>query len=166
MHFYLNNELSTNIKLAFERHILECKSCREKYNTFKNIITDLRESYKEIKHIQSKTIHHTPKEESLNSAISAYIDNELDINENIKIKKMIISKPDIRNKIEKINALQTLLKESFNKTQPEQDYSKKILRKIYSTNNRERNKEIVLAIASFVILSIIWIVMLVSAISI
>ncbi len=166
MHFYLDNELSTTMKLAFEKHLLECKSCREKYNTFKTIITELRESYKKFKSSSQKVKVQSPEQQAINSSISAYIDNELDLHENVKIKKMIITKPDIRNKIEKINSLKLLLKESFRKTQPTQDYSKQLLRKIYSTNKRERNKEIVLTIVSFIVLSIIWIVMLVSAISI
>ena len=166
MHFYLDNELSSAMKSAFEKHLSECKLCREKYDTFKTIITQLRESYKKIKNSNPAVKLQNSEQQMINTSISAYIDNELDLNENVKIKKMIISKPDIRNKIEKINSLKVLLKESFRKTQPTQDYSKQLLRKIYSTNKREHNKEIVLTIVSFIVLSIIWIVMLVSAISI
>ncbi len=167
MNYYLNNELSTTIKSEFEKHMLECESCQKKFYTFKRIITELRDSYNKFsnyKKTHKKT--YSQEQQSLNSNISAYIDNELDLKENIKIKKMIISKPDIRKKIEQMYQLKLLLKNSFLKTQPQKDYSKNLIKKIYSTERREMNKKVIFTIFSFLLLSIIWIIMLISAISI
>ncbi len=166
MNFYLNNELNDNIKIEFEKHLQTCESCRKKYHTFKNIILGLRESYKKFTNYTPAVKASCSEKERLNTSISAYIDNELDIKENIKIKKMIISKPDIRKKIEQIYQLKVLLKDSFQKTTPKEDYSKNLIKKIYNTKNREINKNLILSIISFLILSVIWIIMLISAISI
>ena len=103
----------------------------------------------------------TAEQNALNSHISAYIDNELDLDENIKVKKMIITKPDIREKIEKIYTLRHLLKDSFDKTQPKQDYSKKIVRHLYFDQKYKYNKDILYSLISFVCLSIMWIIMLI-----
>lgn len=167
MHFYLDNELSTNIKLAFESHMQTCPKCKEKYNAFKNIIFDLRDSYQKFSKYESPIqMKKTTQQQNLNNYISAYVDNELDVKENVKIKKMIITKPDIREKIEKIYNLKLLLKGSFDKSQPKEDYSKNLLKKIYSNKQQSNNKDLLLALISFVILSVIWIVMLVASISV
>lgn len=164
MHFYIDGDLKEELKKAFEYHMQTCKICRQKYITFKKIIMDLRETFSQLATYPSFTVVKTKEEQSLNSHISAYIDNELDIDENIKVKKMIISKPDVRDKIEKIYNLKQLLKDSFDKTNLKQDYSKKIVRKMYFDEKYKYNKDILYSILSFVILCIVWIVMLVFSI--
>ncbi len=163
MNFYLDNKLDEKLQQEFEKHLLKCKSCRDKYNTFKNIVTDLRETYKKIKNYSYA--NDSKSNSSINTTISAYLDNELDINENVKVRKMFISKPDIREKIKKISQLKLLLNSSFNKTQPKQDYSKELLKKIYSTAYREKNTSLILRTLTFIILSCIWVIMLLAAIS-
>lgn len=164
MHFYIDNELKPAIKAAFEAHLLNCTSCREKYNAFKNIILDLRDSYK-------KFINYTPplelkhsEQQTINTYISAYADNELDLKENVKLKKIIINKPAVRKKLEDIYSLKELLKASFDKTRPEEDFSRKIIKNIYHKDTKQSNKDILYALISFIVLSVIWAVMLVSAI--
>ena len=62
------------------------------------------------------------------------------------------------------SSLKELLKNSFEKTKPEEDFSNKILRKIYNKNIQTRSKDILYALISFIILSIIWGIMLISSI--
>ena len=101
---------------------------------------------------------------SINTEISAYADNELDLNENIKLKKLIINKPSARKKFENIISLRELLRNSFEKTRPEEDFSKKIVQTMSSGKKNNSKRDIVYALISFVSLSCIWIVMLVFAI--
>ena len=73
--------------------------------------------------------------------LSAYIDNELTDNENIKIKKIAISNPLARKDLEEFYAFKQLLTSSFNRTKNElkYDFSKKTLEKI---NSKEENTKI------------------------
>lgn len=164
MHFYMDNDLKPSIKEAFEEHLETCPACRQKYEAFKNIIMDLRESYKKFSSGDTQVKLKNKEEHTLNTSISAYIDNELDIQENIKLKKIIISKPDVRQKLENIISLKELLKNSFEKTRPEEDFSRKILKTMYAPSRKTSNKDILFALVSFILLSCVWAVMLISAI--
>lgn len=163
MNLYLDNKLDDASRFEFERHLTECKSCREKYFTFKCIVTDLRETSKKIRNYSNITSSQNTSQ--INTTISAYLDNELDIGENIKVRKLLISKPNIREKIKKISKLKYLLNATFNKTQIQKDYSKDLLKKMYSTSYREKNTSLIIKMITFVFLSCIWIVMLLAAIS-
>ena len=161
MHFYINDELKPNLVKAFESHMLSCSECREKYNTFKRIIEELRSSYSILsnKNICPKN-NSSDKKSTINTYISAYADNELDINENLKLKKIIITKPKARKQLENIYSLKELLKNSFEKTKPQEDYSNKIINSVYNQRIKTKNRDIVYTLISFIILSIVWVVML------
>ena len=72
--------------------------------------------------------------------LSAYVDNELSDNENIKIKKIAISNPLARKDLEEVYAFKQLLHSSFNKTKSnlKQDYAKKTLEKMYLNTQQEK----------------------------
>jgi len=166
MNFYLDNELSNKIKKAFEAHLENCKQCREKFTMFKKIINDLRNTYSEISsssknNSTSNRISQT-KQDEINDYISAYVDNELDINENIKIKKMIINKSDIKEKVERMYSLKTLLQDNFQKSTPKQDYSKNLMKQ-FSKKDKPQNNDYLLATLSFIVLCLVWIVMLIAS---
>lgn len=160
MHFYINNELKPNLTKAFENHLLICSECREKYNTFKKIIDELRASYNILSNKSTSYSNNSSEKTAINNYISAYADNELDLNENIKLKKIIISKPQVRKKLENIYSLKELLRNSFEKTKPQEDFSNKIIKSVYNERIKPKNKDIVYTLISFIILSIIWVVML------
>lgn len=160
MHFYINNELKPNLTKAFENHLLICTECREKYNTFKKIIEDLRTSYNILSNNSTTYNGYSSEKTAINNYISAYADNELDLNENIKLKKIIISKPLVRKKLENIYSLKELLRNSFEKTKPQEDYSNKIIKSVFNKKIIPKNRDIVYSLISFIILSIIWVVML------
>lgn len=164
MQFYFNDDLKPVIKTAFEEHLFDCKDCRKKYNAFKQIIQDLRDSYARFGTNDSSVALKNREEQSINTEISAYADNELDLNENIKLKKLIINKPSARKKFENIISLRELLRNSFEKTRPEEDFSKKIVQTMSSGKKINSRRDIVYALISFVSLSCIWIVMLAFAV--
>ena len=114
MHFYINKELKPSLLKAFEEHLQTCKSCRDKYNTFKQVINELRNSYNVLSYKNTtSTEEGSSNISTINTHISAYADNELDINENIKLKKIIINKPQVRKKLENIYSLKELLKNAY-----------------------------------------------------
>ena len=140
--------------------MLICSECREKYNTFKKIIEELRASYNILSNKSTSYSNNSSEKTAINNYISAYADNELDLNENIKLKKIIISKPQVRKKLENIYSLKELLRNSFEKTKPQEDFSNKIIKSVYNERIKPKNKDIVYTLISFIILSIIWVVML------
>lgn len=72
--------------------------------------------------------------------MSAYIDNELTDEENLRIKKIAISNPIARKDLEDIYTFKRLLHSSFDKTKNnvKEDFSKNVLSQIYSMHNTNK----------------------------
>ena len=165
MHLYLDGELSEQLGVSFEAHMKVCKSCRCKYVAFSKIIMDLRESYATSSLVLNKPVEReVANQEDTDICISAYVDNELDMTDTVKVRKMVVGHPNLRNKIEKIYSLQDLLKESFKNTQPSKDYSRGLLSEIFSEGFISNNRDSIIMILTFLVLSIFWVVLLVSII--
>ena len=128
INFYLEGVLSDTLKKYVKKHLEECPYCNEKYNKIKSAF----DNYVEINSNNNESIYYTKQYEDFRSNLSAYIDNELDIAENIKIKKIAISNPLARQDLENIYTYKKLLKDSYEKTKNElrDDYSKNIVCKI------------------------------------
>ena len=73
-------------------------------------------------------IHENKQYEEFKNNLSAYIDNELDNEENLRIKKIAISNPLARQDLENIFTFKKLLHYSYEKTKNDMksDYSKAI----------------------------------------
>ncbi len=144
MAFYIENKLSDKLSYFVEEHLAACPSCREKYQTMKNIInkySSLKNNIPPKPANESINQHITKQYEEFKLNLSAYIDNELDDDENIKIKKITISNPLARQDLEDIYNFKKLLHTSFEKTKNElkEDYSKNVMMKITDPkNNGER----------------------------
>lgn len=81
------------------------------------------------------------KNEQLNETLSAYIDNELSNDENIKIKKLTIANNNARKELENMYKFQKLIHSAFERTKSDvkKDFSKNVVAEItnedyYSTN--------------------------------
>src|SRR5574344_734342 len=164
MSFYFNDDLSEYVRKSFEKNISTCQFCQQKYILFVGIIKDLKDSYNHLSHenVSTKTLNGC----DLYSNISAYVDNELTDSETIKLKKMIISKPEVRDKIEKMYNLKKTLKNSFEQVKPQKDYSKIILNKLGRETPKLRGQQLAVTLLGFIVLCLIWGIMLLSAISI
>ena len=141
--FYIECSLTPKLMNNIECHLQNCEACREKYYKLKNII----DNYNEIKQkiysdFKSEGIMLTEKEyvKFLNN-LSAYIDNELDENDSIKIKQYSVTNQQARNDLENIINFRQLLQTSFLKTKNEikEDYSAKVIRKIYGNILPKKN---------------------------
>lgn len=129
--FYLNNELSETLKEAFEEHLRECPTCHIRYNMLSSIITDLKDAYNQI----------IVEEDDIQlRELSAYIDNELDDEVSVKMRRNIIAKPLLRKKLESLYNLRKIMNNEFDaqKNKLRNDYSKSIVRGL-DTNSSNRH---------------------------
>ena len=140
--FYLDGELSNSLRQAFEEHIKECPACAMKFKVIKSIIGDIKTAYDRIISGSEKEqcIDITPVqtctkpegEDVTMTELSAYIDNELPDENNIKIRRNIIARPSLRAKLKKMYKLRKMLSESFieQKKRLKTDYSKTIIQSV------------------------------------
>lgn len=132
--FYIDNKLSIQLKQYVEAHLDKCPTCRAKYETLKSMLLSLKEVHEKLASVSPKgdgvASSHSYNEFDTN--LSAYIDNELDDNENIKMKKYIVSNPKARFQLENIYEIKKAMVSAFEKEKNEvkDDFSKYVLRRI------------------------------------
>lgn len=128
--FYIDNELSSSLKDKVEQHLQECEMCREKYNIIHSLFTDLKKSFESQDYKTCITASDNYRKFKRN--LSAYVDNELEPEENVKIKKYTINNKKARKDLEETYKIRRLMSESFQKTKsrPINDFSKKILKQL------------------------------------
>ena len=121
INFYIEGKLAPSLKSEIDEHILKCSKCRQKIEQLKNVLSQYESNnYK----TQNENLSH----EFINK-LSAYIDNELDTTDNVKIKKITISNPSARKRLESMYNYQKLMHSVFEKTKNNTkfDYSKNIV---------------------------------------
>ena len=151
MSFYLENELSQCMKEQVEEHLQNCSVCSAKYDIVKSMVNDMKENVSQPIHYSGEgSFTNTHQYNLFKTNLSAYIDNELPINENIKIKKLTINNKKARQDLEKSYSLRKVMKDSFKKAKAEarQDFSKCVLKKLELED--EKNLEFHPAILSLV----------------
>lgn len=137
--FYLEGDLSNNLKQQVEEHLKKCSNCRAKYDIIKSMFSDLKNCFD----IEENSANKNEFNNSINNTtssqyrlfqnnLSAYIDNELTNDENIKIKKFTINNRQARKDLEENYGIRKLMGESFRKTKEETrfDCSKNILKQL------------------------------------
>ena len=84
INFYIEDKLNPRLKEYVNLHIEKCPKCRKKIEELRKILS----KYKKRKEQKiNNTTYNLPEESKLK--LSEYIDNELNTDENIKIKKII-----------------------------------------------------------------------------
>ncbi len=130
--FYYDGDLKDNLKHKVEEHLNHCPVCSAKYETLTKIFTGMRESVAEIGRNEAFTslpVDGGVKESDYKMSMSAYIDNELDNNENIKIKKLTINNKKARKYLEDSYALKHIITNAFEKSKNDMkyDFTKNVL---------------------------------------
>ena len=122
LNFYIEDTLSSKLKECVRRHLENCPECMEKFISMQNIMN----KFIEIQNKEIENPYATKQYEDFKSNLSAYVDNELNSIDSIKIKKIAISNPLARQDLENIYTFKKLLHSSFEKTKNElkNDYSK------------------------------------------
>ncbi len=134
--FYVEDKLSEKLSEYIRLHLESCPSCLEKYLKMKNMIN----KFMDIQNKEIENPYANKQYEDFRNNLSAYIDNELNDFENIKIKKIAISNPLARQDLENIYTFKKLLHSSFEKTKNDlkNDYSKSIISQIKHEDIQEK----------------------------
>lgn len=132
MSFYVENKLSEQLAKCVKEHLETCKECRDSYKNFQEMLGKYFGENTEKIPVESD-IENTPYQnrqyDEFKKYVSEYFDNELDDEQNIRIKKIAITNPLARQDLEKMYSFKKLLHLSFEKTRNEmkEDYSKGVL---------------------------------------
>lgn len=129
INFYIEGKLNPRLREYINLHIQKCPSCRKKIQD----LTKILNTYKQQKNSNEY------QEERLNfefiNNLSAYVDNELNTSDNIKIKKMTISNPNARKELEMMYKFKKVIHSAYEKTKNDSkfDYSKDIIAQLQDT---------------------------------
>ena len=128
--FYIDGDLSKALKTKVEEHLKKCSACRAKYEIIKSMLNDLRSSFEENDDVC--TAGSPSRYRVFQNNLSAYVDNELTPEENIKIKKYTINNRNARKDLEDAYNIRKLMCDSFNKTKSDarHDFSRNIMKQI------------------------------------
>lgn len=131
--FYIDGELTDTLRAKVEAHLNECPNCRAKYNILSSILKDMNEEAGFDEDDYSTQSHTAKQYNTFKNNLSAYVDNELPPEENIKIKKYTINNKKARKDLEETYHIRKLMRDSFRKTKNETkpDFSRNVLRKIH-----------------------------------
>lgn len=133
--FFIEGKLSSKLTANVEYHLSICPGCRDKYLKLCKILTNYKEIKDKIDEREqtcTREDYNTPQYRTFKRNLSAYADNELSDEDNIKIKKIVISNPLARKDLENIYSFKRLLQSSFNRTKNNMkyDFTKKTLNKL------------------------------------
>lgn len=133
--FYIEGDLSKTLKEKVEEHLQNCPACRAKLEIISSLLKDLKETIEnEQEEVLSTTT--TSQYRLFQNNLSAYVDNELPPEENIKIKKFTINNKKARKELENAYSIRKLMNDSFQKTKSEnrQDFSKNVMKQLDLTS--------------------------------
>ena len=132
LNFYVENKLSPRLKEQINQHLEKCPHCKKKIKELQKILENYR-----VKVISSNNFTSTPTDLDLHNNLSAYIDNELSGKENLKIRKMTISNPNVRKELESLYKYQQVMQAAYTKTKTDAkiNYSKGILKELNDDND-------------------------------
>ena len=119
------------LKEKVEEHLKNCPTCRAKLEIISSLLKDLKES---VENEQEEVLSTTQNSQYrlFQNNLSAYVDNELPPEENIKIKKFTINNKIARKELENTYSIRKLMNDSFQKTKSEsrQDFSKNVMKQL------------------------------------
>ncbi|MBQ4115356.1 zf-HC2 domain-containing protein [bacterium] len=137
--FYIEGELSNSLKQQVEAHLSECPTCKAKFEIVDSMLKDLKESL--LKKYENRSLYGADMEKNsvltsslglFKTNLSAYIDNELSNEENVKLKKYAISNPKARRELESNYNIRKLMNDSFRKCKNDLrgDFSKSVIKQL------------------------------------
>lgn len=140
--FYIDGELSESLKAKVEEHLKECSVCRAKFNIISSLFTDVKKNLglkKEEEEVYSTNTHHSHQYQFFKTNLSAYIDNELPEEDNVKIRKYTIGNKKARKELEDTYRIRKLMRDSFRKSKSESkpDFIKNIMKQISTDDKNE-----------------------------
>lgn len=131
--FYVQGKTNYQVTNFIQAHLAKCESCRNKYEMMSKVFKDLAQGKEIIDEMElTKTPSQVQFDNSFKEKMSAYIDSELDDEENLRFKKFAIANPPIRSELEEMYKMKNALNNSFEKTKNnlKEDFSKDIVVKL------------------------------------
>ncbi len=133
--FYIDGDLSKALKNQVEEHLRDCPNCRAKYDIIKSMLADLKNSFDMQEEYATSEVSSSCTSQQyrlFKNNLSAYIDNELDNEDNIKIKKFTINNKSARKALEDSYNIKKLMNDSFRKTKSDarHDFSRSVLKQL------------------------------------
>ena len=128
--FYIQGKTNYQVTNFIESHLKKCKSCREKFETLKNVLNDLNNEKTKIDSIEvPKAVPISAYGSNFIEKMSAYLDNELSDEDTIRFKKFAIANPPVRQELETMYKVKNAINFSFNKTKNnfKEDFTKEII---------------------------------------
>lgn len=157
--FYIEGDLSESLKEKVEEHLRECPACRAKLNIIKSLFADIKPSKKSDKkeEVYSTNTHSSHQYQFFRKNLSAYIDNELPEEDNVKIRKYTISNKKARKDLEDSYNIRKLMRNSFRKTKSESkpDFSKNVMKHINSDDSNELGFNPLISVAFAFVMSVL-----------
>jgi len=131
INFYIEGKLNPRLREYVNLHIKSCPVCRKKIEELQKILKAFKSANDTARQPEREMAPEIIKR------LSAYMDNELDIDENIKVKKMTISNPAARQELETLYKFKRIMQSAYEKTKNSTkfDYSKNIVAKIQDAND-------------------------------
>ncbi|MFI3300467.1 MAG: zf-HC2 domain-containing protein [Candidatus Gastranaerophilales bacterium] len=155
--YYIEDKLSSKLNDFVSKHLENCPSCKAKYEAMKTII-DKYSKLKTEANTQANANSINPFDnnqyEEFKKNLSAYIDNELSDDENVKIRKVTILNPLARHDLEEAYKFKKLLHASFDKTRNEikEDYSRYITNEKMLCSPKQQVEPFIIILTSFSLL--------------
>lgn len=157
--FYIEGDLSENLKQKVQEHIKECPVCKAKYNIIASLFSDISKTSgnNNKSEVYSTNVHESAQYKFFKNNLSAYIDNELPEEENIKMRKYTINNKKARNDIEETYRIRKLMQDSFRKSKNEAkpDFAKNILKNLDSEEKSEFSFNPMITVAFSFVMSVI-----------
>lgn len=130
MNFYIEGTLTPALAKNIEDHLKKCSACQENLENIKKIRTE------NMPNNYSESQEEKLSGEFINN-LSAYVDNELNPKQNVRIKKLAISNVKARERLDKMYNFRQLLQAAYNRTKNNAkiDFSKQVISHLQSAQS-------------------------------
>ena len=131
--FYIDGDLSETLKSKVEEHLKNCPVCKAKFNIINSLFSDTTKSQTVGKdEVYATNIHSKGQYQFFKKNLSAYIDNELSEEDNVKMRKYTINNKKARKDLEDTYTIKKIMKDSYRKTKSstKPEFTKNILKKL------------------------------------
>ena len=155
--FYIDDELSDSLKAKVEEHLRKCSVCRAKLNIITSLFGDSKKKLCPDDEVYSTNVHSSNQYQFFRNNLSAYVDNELPEEDNVKIRKFAIGNKNARKELEDAYQIRKLMKNSFRKTKTESkpDFIKKIMKQIESDDKNDLSFNPLISVAFAFVMTVL-----------
>ena len=156
--FYIDGDLSETLKAKVEEHLENCPVCKAKFNIISSLFLDNTSSNTNNKEeVFATNTHSIGQYQFFKKNLSAYVDNELSEEDNVKIRKYTINNKKARKDLEDTYNIRKIMKDSYRKTNSSSkpDYAKNIVKKLDVENQKELEFNPLISIGFAFIMSVI-----------